>query len=104
MLVIYTLYMYMQIHTHTHTYTHTKHTQVIYTLPDLDPALEKEMIEAPYETKSDSFYFVGNKMVMHNKVFCLYRFVYPNPKPQPETLNPEQVGNASGVVCLNPNS
>ena len=54
---------YVDTHTHTHT-----HTQVIYTLPELDPALEKEMIDAPYETKSDSFYFVGNKMVMHNKV------------------------------------
>lgn len=42
--------------------------QVIYTLPELDPALEKEMMDAPYETKSDSYYFVGNKMVMHNKV------------------------------------
>ena len=42
--------------------------QVIYTLPELDPELEKEMIDAPYETKSDSFYFMGNKMVMHNKV------------------------------------
>ena len=41
---------------------------MIYTLPELDPELEKEMIDAPYETKSDSFYFVGNKMVMHNKV------------------------------------
>ena len=38
--------------------------EVIYTLPDLDPALEAEMVAAPYETKSDSFYFVGGKMVM----------------------------------------
>ena len=42
--------------------------QVIYTLPDLDPEVEKEMVESPYETRSDSFYFVGNKLVMHNKV------------------------------------
>jgi GMP-PDE, delta subunit len=25
------------------------------------------MIDHPYETKSDSFYFVDNKLVMHNK-------------------------------------
>jgi hypothetical protein len=25
------------------------------------------MIEHPYETKSDSFYFVDNRLVMHNK-------------------------------------
>ena len=49
---------------------------MIYTLPELDPELEKEMIDAPYETKSDSFYFVGNKMVMHNKVcVCVSRVV-----------------------------
>jgi len=46
--------------------------EVIYTLPELDPELEKEMIDAPYETKSDSFYFVGNKMVMHNKAEYAY--------------------------------
>lgn len=26
-----------------------------------------EMIEHPYETKSDSFYFVNDKLIMHNK-------------------------------------
>lgn len=26
-----------------------------------------EMIENPYETKSDSFYFVNEKLIMHNK-------------------------------------
>lgn len=25
------------------------------------------MIENPYETKSDSFYFVNDKLIMHNK-------------------------------------
>lgn len=25
------------------------------------------MIENPYETRSDSFYFVDNKLIMHNK-------------------------------------
>ena len=41
-------------------------------MPDLDPALEAEMVAAPYETKSDSFYFVGGKMVMHNKAEYAY--------------------------------
>lgn len=31
-----------------------------------------EMKASPYETKSDSFYFVGNKMVMHNKAEYAY--------------------------------
>lgn len=27
----------------------------------------KDMIENPFETKSDSFYFVNGKLIMHNK-------------------------------------
>ena len=29
--------------------------------------LVKDMIEHPYETKSDSFYFVDNQLIMHKK-------------------------------------
>lgn len=32
----------------------------------------QEMIEHPFETKSDSFYFVDNKLVMHNKADYAY--------------------------------
>lgn len=32
----------------------------------------KEMIENPYETKSDSFYFVNDVLVMHNKAEYAY--------------------------------
>lgn len=46
--------------------------EVIYTLPELDAETEKAMIDNPYETKSDSFYFVGDKMVMHNKAEYAY--------------------------------
>jgi len=41
--------------------------EVIYTMPDLDPVLKQQIIENPWETRSDSFYFVENQMVMHNK-------------------------------------
>lgn len=41
--------------------------EIIYELPPLDPALEQEMIRNPWETKSDSFYFVDGKLIMHNK-------------------------------------
>lgn len=41
--------------------------EIIYELPPLDPALEQEMIANPWETKSDSFYFVAGQLVMHNK-------------------------------------
>lgn len=30
------------------------------------------MIDNPFETKSDSFYFVGNKLIMHNKADYAY--------------------------------
>lgn len=31
-----------------------------------------EMIEHPFETKSDSFYFVENTLIMHNKADYAY--------------------------------
>ncbi|XP_041836784.1 protein unc-119 [Melanotaenia boesemani] len=39
----------------------------IYCLPELEPNIVEEMIASPYETRSDSFYFVNNKLIMHNK-------------------------------------
>lgn len=33
----------------------------------LSVVVVNEMIEHPYETKSDSFYFVNDKLIMHNK-------------------------------------
>ena len=33
---------------------------------------EEDLINHPYETKSDSFYFVENKLVMHNKADYAY--------------------------------
>nr|XP_057905322.1 protein unc-119 homolog B [Doryrhamphus excisus] len=39
----------------------------IYFLPDLEPQTVEDMIANPFETRSDSFYFVNNKLVMHHK-------------------------------------
>ncbi|MBN3305164.1 U119A protein, partial [Amia calva] len=39
----------------------------IYTLPELDPCTVEEMIAHPFETRSDSFYFINNRLVMHHK-------------------------------------
>ncbi|KAJ2942723.1 hypothetical protein O0L34_g14911 [Tuta absoluta] len=39
----------------------------IYEFPQLPPDLVQEMIAAPFETCSDSFYFVDEHLVMHNK-------------------------------------
>uniref|UniRef100_A0A3B4DLU4 Protein unc-119 homolog A n=1 Tax=Pygocentrus nattereri TaxID=42514 RepID=A0A3B4DLU4_PYGNA len=44
----------------------------IYEFPPLSEDLIHEMILHPYETQSDSFYFVDNKLVMHNKADYSY--------------------------------
>ena len=46
--------------------------------------LQQAMIDNPWETESDSFYFVGDTMIMHNKVRHpnLPR-LHPRPSPPP---------------------
>ncbi|XP_075887946.1 protein unc-119 homolog B [Nelusetta ayraudi] len=44
----------------------------IYEFPPLSEDAIREMILHPYETQSDSFYFVDNKLVMHNKADYSY--------------------------------
>ncbi|CAG9104041.1 unnamed protein product [Plutella xylostella] len=44
----------------------------IYEFPTLPPDLVEEMIAAPFETCSDSFYFVDGALVMHNKADYAY--------------------------------
>lgn len=34
--------------------------------------MKKDMINSPWETKSDSFYFVENNLIMHNKAEYSY--------------------------------
>ncbi|GAA6232662.1 protein unc-119 homolog A-like [Lates japonicus] len=47
---------------------HSRNTcEHIYCLPDLDPDTVEDMIANPFETRSDSFYFVNNKLIMHHK-------------------------------------
>jgi len=41
--------------------------EVIYTMPELDPTIMAELIASPWECRSDSFYFVSNQLIMHNK-------------------------------------
>mmetsp|Transcript_104404 Transcript_104404/g.319701 ORF Transcript_104404/g.319701 Transcript_104404/m.319701 type:complete len:184 (-) Transcript_104404:125-676(-) len=41
--------------------------EVIYTMPELHELTKQEIINCPWETKSDSFYFVNDALVMHNK-------------------------------------
>ena len=44
----------------------------VYAVPPLEEELINEMIENPHETKSDSFYFVGDRLIMHNKASYKY--------------------------------
>ncbi|KAJ7999774.1 hypothetical protein DPEC_G00197920 [Dallia pectoralis] len=39
----------------------------IYEFPQLSESLVGQMVDNPYETRSDSFYFVDNQLVMHSK-------------------------------------
>lgn len=44
----------------------------IYHFPTLSPSLVAEMIAHPFETRSDSFYFVDDRLIMHNKADYAY--------------------------------
>ncbi|XP_053558016.1 protein unc-119 homolog B [Bombina bombina] len=44
----------------------------MYEFPQLSDDLIRLMIENPYETRSDSFYFVDNTLIMHNKADYAY--------------------------------
>lgn len=44
----------------------------VYSLPPLSDSLISDMIDNPFETQSDSFYFVNNKLIMHNKASYKY--------------------------------
>uniref|UniRef100_A0A1B6EV59 GMP phosphodiesterase delta subunit domain-containing protein n=1 Tax=Cuerna arida TaxID=1464854 RepID=A0A1B6EV59_9HEMI len=44
----------------------------IYTFPTLSQSLVDEMLAHPFETRSDSFYFVDDRLIMHNKADYSY--------------------------------
>uniref|UniRef100_A0A1B6D0H6 GMP phosphodiesterase delta subunit domain-containing protein n=1 Tax=Clastoptera arizonana TaxID=38151 RepID=A0A1B6D0H6_9HEMI len=44
----------------------------IYNFPTLSSSLVSEMITHPFETRSDSFYFVDDRLMMHNKADYSY--------------------------------
>lgn len=45
----------------------TNEWETIYDLPQFDKKMIEDMIACPWETKSDSFYFADNELIMHNK-------------------------------------
>ena len=46
--------------------------QYVYELPVLTPEQQQEMIDAPFETQSDSFFFAEGRLVVHNKASYKY--------------------------------
>ena len=46
--------------------------EAVYDMPPLSETLIQDMLDNPFETKSDSFYFVDNKCIMHNKASYSY--------------------------------
>lgn len=48
----------------------------IYDMPKLDNKLKRQMVEFPWETRSDSFYFVEDRLIMHNKAEYAYNYEY----------------------------
>ena len=44
----------------------------VYDVPPLDDDLIEEMIQNPFLTKSDSFYFIDDELIMHNKASYQY--------------------------------
>jgi len=47
--------------------------ECMYTIPKIDSTVRKSMIENPYETTSDSYIFVDNRLVVHNKATYSFR-------------------------------
>ena len=41
--------------------------EFIYDLPELTPEEAKQIIKAPWEVKSDSFFFADGKLIIHNR-------------------------------------
>mmetsp|Transcript_20905 Transcript_20905/g.21695 ORF Transcript_20905/g.21695 Transcript_20905/m.21695 type:complete len:190 (+) Transcript_20905:12-581(+) len=46
--------------------------ETLYEIPELEPEIKQQMIDFPWETRSDSFYFVEGKLIIHNKAIYNY--------------------------------
>lgn len=46
--------------------------EMIYTKPELNDEWKAALISAPWESRSDSFYFVDDRLVMHNRAEYSY--------------------------------
>ena len=51
----------------------TNNWDFVYELPQLSAEDEKEIIEAPWEVKSDSFFFAEDKLIIHTRAIYNYQ-------------------------------
>ena len=45
----------------------TNEIEMIYDLPELSDEEKQDMIDNPWETKSDTFFFVNDQLIIHNR-------------------------------------
>ena len=51
----------------------TNSWEFIYDLPALSDADMKDIIESPWEVKSDSFFFANDELIIHNRAIYNYQ-------------------------------
>ena len=54
----------------------TNSWEFIYDLPELTDEKRNEIIEAPWEVKSDSYFFADDKLIIHNRAIYNYQPLY----------------------------
>jgi len=47
--------------------------EAIYDIPPMDEKVLQDMVDHPFETVADTFYFVGDELIIHNK--SSYRYI-----------------------------
>lgn len=66
-----------------------------YELPPMDNALINEIVKRPFETESDSFYFVEDELIMHNKA----RYNYYHTKATLARIEAKTSGGAGAAAA-----
>ena len=46
--------------------------EAIYEVPEISEAEKQDILDSPFESRSDSFYFVDDKLIMHTKAEYAY--------------------------------
>ena len=56
----------------------------MYDMPELSPAEMQEIIDAPWEVKSDSFFFAEGRLIVHNRAEYNYAPLDAGDEPEDE--------------------